>query len=113
MGSGAAILLLLFGVWVVFMLVRTVKYAWRTVDEEQKCNQQVLTGSIAFSLPEPTLISRPEVTEPKVIRFGMTPEEVESALGTPQTKVDLGAKILYRYEGITLEFSAGKLIDAR
>jgi len=43
----------------------------------------------------------------------MTPDEVESALGPPQTKADLGEKIIYKYEGMTVEFMAGKVVDVR
>jgi hypothetical protein len=50
---------------------------------------------------------------PKEIKIGMTQAEVESAMGPPQTKVDLGDKILYRYKDLTVEFRAGKVVDVR
>ena len=39
--------------------------------------------------------------------------EVESALGVPQTRVDLGEKVLYKYKDMTVEFHDGKVTDVR
>jgi hypothetical protein len=39
--------------------------------------------------------------------------EVEKALGVPQTRIDLGDKILYKYKDVTVEFQAGKVTDVR
>jgi hypothetical protein len=39
--------------------------------------------------------------------------EVEEALGVPQTRVDLGGKVLYKYKDMTVEFHDGKVADVR
>lgn len=49
----------------------------------------------------------------KEVKLGMTPAQVESVLGLPETKVDLGAKVLYKYKNMTVEFKDGKVSDVR
>jgi hypothetical protein len=49
----------------------------------------------------------------KEVKLGMTPAEVEAALGLPETKVDLGEKVLYKYKNVTVEFHDGKVTDVR
>lgn len=39
--------------------------------------------------------------------------EVETALGVPQTRVDLGEKVLYKFKDMTVEFHDGKVTDVR
>ena len=39
--------------------------------------------------------------------------DVESALGAPLTRVDLGEKVLYKYKDMTVEFHDGKVTDVR
>jgi hypothetical protein len=43
----------------------------------------------------------------------MTVAQVESALGVPESRVDLGEKVLYKYAEITVEFHDGKVTDIR
>jgi ACT domain-containing protein len=38
---------------------------------------------------------------------------VETALGVPETKVDLSEKVLYKYKNMTAEFNDGKVNDVR
>ena len=47
------------------------------------------------------------------VKAGMTFAEVEQALGVPQTRVDLGEKVLYKYKDMTVEFHDGKVTDVR
>jgi hypothetical protein len=47
------------------------------------------------------------------VKTGMSFAEVESALGVPQTRVDLGDKVLYKYKDMTVEFHEGKVTDVR
>jgi hypothetical protein len=47
------------------------------------------------------------------VKLGMTFAEVEQVLGLPQTRVDLGEKVLYKYKDMTIEFRAGKVTDVR
>jgi hypothetical protein len=49
----------------------------------------------------------------KEVKLGMTPAEVEAVLGVPETKVDLGDKVLYKYKNMTVEFHTGKVSDVR
>lgn len=49
----------------------------------------------------------------KQVKAGMTFAEVEAALGLPQTRVDLGEKVLYKYKDLTVEFHDGKVTDVR
>jgi len=47
------------------------------------------------------------------VKAGMSFAEVETALGVPQTRVDLGEKVLYKYKDMTVEFRDGKVTDVR
>jgi hypothetical protein len=47
------------------------------------------------------------------VKAGMSFAEVENALGVPQTRVDLGEKVLYKYKDMTVEFHDGKVTDVR
>jgi|GEM_PF-655304 hypothetical protein len=47
------------------------------------------------------------------VKTGMSFAEVESALGVPQTRIDLGEKVLYKYKDMTVEFHEGKVTDVR
>jgi hypothetical protein len=47
------------------------------------------------------------------VKAGMSFAEVEQALGPPQTRVDLGEKVLYKYKDMTVEFHDGKVTDVR
>jgi hypothetical protein len=64
----------------------------------------------AAALPGP---SAPPVGETKEIKLGMTTAQVEKILGGPATKVDLGAKVLYKYRDMTTEFHDGQVTDVR
>ena len=43
----------------------------------------------------------------------MTFAEVEGALGVPETKVDLGQKVLHKYKDLSVEFRDGKVADVK
>ena len=49
----------------------------------------------------------------KEVKLGMTPAEVESVMGLPVSKADLGEKMLYKYKDMTVEFHDGKVTDVR
>lgn len=49
----------------------------------------------------------------KEVKLGMTPAEVEAVMGLPETKVDLGEKVLYKYKDMTVEFHDGKVTDVK
>ena len=47
------------------------------------------------------------------ISLGMTIAEIESVLGPPETKISLGEKVIYKYEGMAIEFVDGKVADVK
>jgi hypothetical protein len=49
----------------------------------------------------------------KEVKLGMSFAEVEAALGPPQTRADLGDKVLYKYKDMTVEFHDGKVTDVK
>jgi len=49
----------------------------------------------------------------KEVRLGMGFAEVEAAFGHPKSKADLGAKVIYRYDAMIVEFRDGKVVDVR
>lgn len=51
--------------------------------------------------------------EPASIQMGMTVDQVESALGPPDKKVTIGAKIIYVYKDLKVTFTNGKVSDAQ
>jgi hypothetical protein len=51
--------------------------------------------------------------EPASIQMGMTVDQVEAALGTPDKKVTIGAKIIYVYKDLKVTFTNGKVTDAQ
>jgi hypothetical protein len=55
----------------------------------------------------------PAPASSKHLKLGMTFAEVEGVLGQPETRVDLGPKVLYKYKDMTVEFHDGKVTDVR
>jgi len=51
--------------------------------------------------------------EPTSIQTGMTVDQVESALGPPDKKVSVGAKLIYIYKDLKVTFTNGKVSDAQ
>lgn len=51
--------------------------------------------------------------EPQTIQLGMTPDQVEAALGKPEQQVNLGAKQLYVYKNLKVTFLGGKVSDVQ
>lgn len=49
----------------------------------------------------------------KQVKLGISFAEVDAALGVPQTRVDLGEKILYKYKDMVVEFHDCKVTDVR
>jgi hypothetical protein len=49
----------------------------------------------------------------KEVKLGMSFAEVEAVLGPPQTRADLGEKVLYKYKDMTVEFHDGKVTDVK
>jgi len=53
----------------------------------------------------------PSTAAPVSIALGQTIDQVTAVLGQPLTIVDLGAKKIYRYQGMKITFKAGKVSD--
>jgi hypothetical protein len=51
--------------------------------------------------------------EPQSIEKGMTPDQVEAALGKPDKKVNLGSKVIYVYKDLKVTFINGKVSDVQ
>jgi hypothetical protein len=51
--------------------------------------------------------------EPVSIEKGMTPDQVEAAMGKPEKKVTLGAKQIYYYKDMKVIFVGGKVSDVQ
>ncbi len=51
--------------------------------------------------------------EPASINVGMTPDQVEAALGKPDKKANLGAKMIYYYKDMKIVFMNGKVSDVQ
>jgi len=51
--------------------------------------------------------------EPASIEMGMTPAQVEAALGKPEKKVTLGPKQIYYYKDMKVTFKDGKVSDVQ
>ncbi len=49
----------------------------------------------------------------KQIKLGMTFEDVERTMGLPETRVDLGRKVLFKYSSMTVVFEDGKVADVQ
>ena len=50
-------------------------------------------------------------SEPQTIQMGMTTDQVQAALGSPEKIVNLGAKQIYVYKDLKVTFFGGKVVD--
>lgn len=51
--------------------------------------------------------------EPQTIQMGMSPDQVQGALGQPQKIVNLGPKQIYVYKDLKVTFLNGKVVDVQ
>jgi hypothetical protein len=51
--------------------------------------------------------------EPQSIQMGMTPDQVQGALGQPQKTVNLGPKQIWVYKDLKVTFFNGKVVDVQ
>jgi len=47
------------------------------------------------------------------IRLGLTMAEIQAVLGEPDTKIDLGDRVVYRYPDMAVEFIDGKVAEVK
>jgi hypothetical protein len=57
--------------------------------------------------------AEPPAAEPASIEKGMTPDQVEAAMGKPEKKVTLGSKQIYYYKDMKVIFLSGKVSDVQ
>ncbi len=57
--------------------------------------------------------AEPPAADPVSIEKGMTPDQVEAAMGKPEKKVTLGAKQIYYYKDMKVIFLSGKVSDVQ
>jgi hypothetical protein len=72
--------------------------------------QQSQTEAKGADQPQVPEESQPE---PQTIHIGQTTDQVVSALGKPETIVDLGAKQIYKYKDLKVTFVNGKVSDVQ
>ena len=51
--------------------------------------------------------------EPAEVKLGMTPDQVEGAVGKPDKKINLGPKQIYIYKDMKITFIGGKVADVQ
>ncbi len=51
--------------------------------------------------------------QPETIQMGMTPDQVQGALGQPEKIVNLGAKQIFVYKDLKVTFFGGKVVDVQ
>jgi len=76
----------------------------------------IYTAIESWVKPFPTLedaIAFASTLGTREISLGMTIAEIESVLGPPETKISLGEKVIYKYEGMAVEFVDGKVADVK
>jgi hypothetical protein len=95
-------------------------YGWQPFKNLKKGEAASAGASEKRESPEPAKTSEkqqnPDSPSDRTVRritLGMTPEQVEAALGQPTTRADLGDKVLYKHKDLTVEFHEGKVTDVR
>jgi hypothetical protein len=84
-------------------LISAALTQWLTL-EDSLANAMTLSMKLKHTQAEQTV---------KRIKMGMTFEEVESVMGLPETRVDLGQKVLFKYPTMTITFEDGKVADVK
>jgi hypothetical protein len=72
--------------------------------------QQQAAGSGGQQAAQP---EQQQQAEPAEVKLGMTPDQVEAALGKPDKKVTLGPKQIYIYKDMKVTFKDGKVSDVQ
>jgi len=72
-----------------------------------------MDGRVATSLSLLAVVSVTEIERElflyhRQIKCGMTPEQVEDALGPPLTREELREEICYKYKYVTVTFTKGR-----
>jgi len=60
---------------------------------------------------QPIAAPPPPPAAPRQIKLGMTVQEVKDGFGEPDSMVDLGSKVIYKYKDLKVTFVNGKVTD--
>ncbi len=80
--------------------------------QQQGGDQGQQQGGQQAAPAQPAAPEQP-AAEPQSIEKGMTPDQVEAALGKPDKKVNLGSKVIYVYKDLKVTFINGKVSDVQ
>jgi hypothetical protein len=81
-------------------------------DQLNTATPETLAQTIhAVIMPEGAL--KAATSAPRTVELGQTPEQVEAAIGKPETVINLGTKITWVYKNITVVFVDGKVADVQ
>jgi hypothetical protein len=81
-------------------------------DQSQQQGGQQQAGQDQPAAQQPAAQEQP-AAEPQSIEKGMTPDQVEAAIGKPDKKVNLGSKVIYVYKDLKVTFINGKVSDVQ
>jgi hypothetical protein len=76
-------------------------------------SQQDQGGQVAQGQGQEQQATPQQQAEPQTIQMGMTPDQVQAALGKPAKIVNLGPKQLYVYKDLKVTFLNGKVSDVQ
>jgi hypothetical protein len=75
--------------------------------------QQAAGGDQGGGAAAPAAAAPAPQADPQQIQLGMTPDQVEGALGKPEKIVNLGPKLLWVYKDMKITFLNGKVADVQ
>jgi hypothetical protein len=81
-------------------------------DQQQSADQGGQQGGGAQDQGQQQQADQPQA-QPQSIEKGMTPDQVEAAMGQPDKKVNLGTKQIYVYKDLKVTFINGKVSDVQ
>lgn len=84
-----------------------------TIDTGGEANANAQPPQNAQAQPQPTDPPPQPAPAPTEIQLGQTVDQVEAALGLPDKKFTIGAKLIYVYKDVKVTFINGKVTDAQ
>ena len=83
--------------------------------DAQDQGQQAAISQQASDLPQVANqhVTRPREAEPQTVQIGMTTDQVQSVLGTPDKVFNLGVKQIYVYKDVKVTFIDSKVNDVQ
>ena len=82
-------------------------------DQQAQGGDQGQPGNQQASQPPPAPQQQEQQAEPQTIQLGMSPDQVQGALGKPEKIFNLGAKQIYVYKDVKVTFLNGKVSDVQ